>query len=287
MPQTFTPAELARFDGRDGRPAYVAVDGTVYDVSGSSTWRDGTHGPCEISSSAGRDLSAEIRVAPARMRAYVQQKPVVGALVQPKKPARAAVQAGLAALAVLVVAVPFVAMAIDGFNLPPAVFATLRTLALVAYSLLLLSVVIGAFRPALNRLYDAGRLQTFHQYVALTALLLALCHAGLILSQGIAGYQWPVVFGPTVVVLLIVTEATARLRSVMVSTWRWIHRINYALFGLVSAHALVLGYNLVTESWMRIIFLVYVAIAAVGLAYRVSLAARRAKEPAGIPANPK
>jgi predicted heme/steroid binding protein len=287
MPQTFSPAELARFDGRDGRPAYVAVDGTVYDVSGSSTWRDGTHRPCDISSSAGRDLSAEIRVAPARMRTYVQQKLVVGTLVQPKKPARAAAQAGLAALAVLVLAVPFIAMGLDGFNRPPAVFAALRTLALVAYSLLFLSAVLGAFRPALNRLYDAGRLQTVHQYVALTALLLALCHAALILSQGIAGYQWPVVFGPTVVVLLVLTEATAKLRSVMVSTWRWIHRVNYALFGLISAHALVLGYNLVTQSWMRVVFFVYVAVATVGLAYRVSLAARRAKEPAPVPASSK
>jgi predicted heme/steroid binding protein len=31
--RSFTKAELARADGTDGRPALVAVDGKVYDVS--------------------------------------------------------------------------------------------------------------------------------------------------------------------------------------------------------------------------------------------------------------
>ena len=33
--QAFTEESLARFDGRDGRPAYVAYQGKVYDVTGS------------------------------------------------------------------------------------------------------------------------------------------------------------------------------------------------------------------------------------------------------------
>ena len=39
----FTPEELAEFDGRDGKPAYVAYDGLVYDVSGGPTWIAGDH----------------------------------------------------------------------------------------------------------------------------------------------------------------------------------------------------------------------------------------------------
>ena len=37
----FTPETLAEFDGKDGRPAYVAVNGVVYDVT--ETWKNGEH----------------------------------------------------------------------------------------------------------------------------------------------------------------------------------------------------------------------------------------------------
>ena len=39
----FTLEDLARFNGRLGMPAYVAVNGIVYDVTGYSNWGQGTH----------------------------------------------------------------------------------------------------------------------------------------------------------------------------------------------------------------------------------------------------
>lgn len=77
---TFTLAELAEFDGRDGSPAYVAVDGVIYDVSGSDEWPEGDHIPCELDAAAGKDLSEVLRRAPARMRALIEAMPVVGTL---------------------------------------------------------------------------------------------------------------------------------------------------------------------------------------------------------------
>lgn len=38
-----TPAELANFDGEDGRPAYLAYKGKIYDVTQSKLWADGNH----------------------------------------------------------------------------------------------------------------------------------------------------------------------------------------------------------------------------------------------------
>lgn len=50
---TFTPAELARFNGKNGNPAYVAVNGVVYDVTNNAAWAAATH----FGLAAGRDLS--------------------------------------------------------------------------------------------------------------------------------------------------------------------------------------------------------------------------------------
>ena len=41
--RVITRGELARCNGRDGMPAYVAVDGLVYDVSKSWHWKGGKH----------------------------------------------------------------------------------------------------------------------------------------------------------------------------------------------------------------------------------------------------
>lgn len=51
----FTIEELSTFDGKDGRLAYVAVNGKVYDVSTEKTWGGATH----FGLYAGRDLSIE------------------------------------------------------------------------------------------------------------------------------------------------------------------------------------------------------------------------------------
>lgn len=53
----FTLSELAQFDGAMGKPAYVAVNGIVYDVSSISNWSGGTHQGL----TAGKDLSSQFK----------------------------------------------------------------------------------------------------------------------------------------------------------------------------------------------------------------------------------
>lgn len=52
-PKLFTRSELSKYDGKKGNPAYVAVDGIVYDVTNNAAWAAASH----FGLSAGRDLT--------------------------------------------------------------------------------------------------------------------------------------------------------------------------------------------------------------------------------------
>jgi predicted heme/steroid binding protein len=59
--QEFTTESLAEYDGKEGRPAYIAFEGKVYDVTSSGMWEDGQH---EGEHYAGTDLTADMDFAP-------------------------------------------------------------------------------------------------------------------------------------------------------------------------------------------------------------------------------
>lgn len=68
--------ELAQYNGKDGQPAYVAVDGVIYDMTESSMWAEGEHNGFE----AGTDLTAEIEEASPHGTSVLERMPVVGTL---------------------------------------------------------------------------------------------------------------------------------------------------------------------------------------------------------------
>lgn len=72
----FTLEDLKQFDGREGRPAYVAYDGDVYDVTESAMWPDGDH---EGMHDAGMDLTEAQDDAPHDV--HIVDFPKVGTLV--------------------------------------------------------------------------------------------------------------------------------------------------------------------------------------------------------------
>lgn len=53
--------ELQGYDGRDGRKAYIAYNGKIYDVTESKMWKNGQHMKKHF---AGRDLTEELKDAP-------------------------------------------------------------------------------------------------------------------------------------------------------------------------------------------------------------------------------
>jgi len=73
---TFTLQELSKFNGKGGNPAYVAVNGTVYDVTNNATWAAATH----FGLTAGKDLTNEFASCHAGQPILSKLK-VVGKLV--------------------------------------------------------------------------------------------------------------------------------------------------------------------------------------------------------------
>jgi len=58
---TCTADGLRQFDGQDGRPAYVAYQGIIYDVTKSRLWKNGSH---LTKHAAGNDLTNILKTAP-------------------------------------------------------------------------------------------------------------------------------------------------------------------------------------------------------------------------------
>lgn len=74
--KTFTLTQLAKYNGLNGQPAYVAVDGIVYDVSKIKQWSGGTHEGYE----AGTDLTDLMSSAP-HSADVLSKAVIVGVLV--------------------------------------------------------------------------------------------------------------------------------------------------------------------------------------------------------------
>lgn len=81
--KTFTLDELAQYDGTDGKPAYIALNGIVYDVTNAKAWRDGVHFPASRERIAGKDLTEGMKKAPPShlKEGFMDGIPVVGKLV--------------------------------------------------------------------------------------------------------------------------------------------------------------------------------------------------------------
>ena len=75
---SLTIEELSTFNGKDGQPAYIAIDGVIYNVTDMAQWSNGEHNGFE----AGNDLTEEIKNISPHGVSKLKGLPVVGDLVE-------------------------------------------------------------------------------------------------------------------------------------------------------------------------------------------------------------
>ncbi len=72
-----TLEELKQYDGQNGNPAYIAVDGIIYDVTNVREWKNAQHNGY----TAGNDLTDAIKNVSPHGVSKLNGVPVVGILV--------------------------------------------------------------------------------------------------------------------------------------------------------------------------------------------------------------
>lgn len=72
----FNKEKLAYFNGKEGRPAYVAIENVVYDVTEYASWAEGMH----FGILAGIDTTEEFDAC--HKRTFLENLTIVGKLVE-------------------------------------------------------------------------------------------------------------------------------------------------------------------------------------------------------------
>lgn len=60
----YTADSIKQYDGKNGHRCLVAVNGTVYEISGKSLWQNGQHTPSDGQAYCGADLTEAIKHSP-------------------------------------------------------------------------------------------------------------------------------------------------------------------------------------------------------------------------------
>jgi predicted heme/steroid binding protein/uncharacterized membrane protein len=171
-----TESELNKYDGKNGKPVYVAFDGKVHDVSDSSLWADGRHMGLH---SAGAELNESIANAP-HSGDVLSRFPVVGVLEE-EGPASKTLEQRIAALYPHPIVVHFPI----AFSTTVSLFSVLYLLTgeasfeLASYYILTLGLLAspfcgltGAFSWKVN--YRGVRTEAFSRKIRFTLALMAV-----------------------------------------------------------------------------------------------------------------
>lgn len=85
LAKELTPEQLADFDGKEGRPAYIAYKGMIYDMTNSRFWKNGGH---MVKHHAGTDLTGALTQAPHKEDKVLAMPQVAMLVTEERKPER-------------------------------------------------------------------------------------------------------------------------------------------------------------------------------------------------------
>lgn len=185
---------------------------------------------------------------------------------------RRAAQAALLSLSLGTLVIPPVAVAATGTAGYTASYIALRILALYALTLLFLNIMTGSFRPLLVKVFKGKTLLRLHNTTGVAGFCLALTHGILVIANDL----WPGFskLGPVALYILAVTTFTVLFRTFLKKSWRWIHRLNYAVFVVALIHAFQVGSDLRNGAFLKAVLVVYTSLVGTGFVYRSQLALR-------------
>ena len=168
-----------------------------------------------------------------------------------------------------------------------------RLLALSAFTLIFVQIITGALMQQLLKVFRPKRIWFFHRYVGEAAFVLVVGHATIVLLVGTfhagglvlrfltlwrgydALHRVALILGPVNLTLITLTVITALLMRALRKYWRTIHYLNYLIFAIVIFHGLLLGTDTGASWLVKALFIVYGALAAAVLGWRLAHGPRR------------
>lgn len=179
---------------------------------------------------------------------------------EPRKPGRLALQVLAIALAVVTLVLP---MALAAMR--PA-----KITAMLAFALIFQNIMTGSAGLPFYRIFKPKLVQRYHIVTGVLGFSLSVAHMVLLLlSTSLSYYSKAWIIGPVALALLAVTITTALNRRRLPRVWRRIHQVNYVIFVLVLVKAFLIGSNVRSMTSLKVVFALYAAAAACGLAYRL------------------
>lgn len=191
------------------------------------------------------------------------------------QPLRGSMQAVAGLVAVALVAMPAAVVGLSASVSADALWTALRIAGLEAFIVIFASIVTGSFRPFFNRLAKPRLIQRVHTVTGIVGFSLAVAHGVCVVVFGTAGYRLgPLWAGPAALAVLAAAIATALLRPRFKGSWRWVHRLNHAVFFAVLVHGLALGTDVRSSLFLKVWVGICAAVVLAGLAYRYARPAR-------------
>lgn len=168
--------------------------------------------------------------------------------------------------------IPPLAVGLSGTASVDALWTALRVAALLAFTMVFMSIVTGGLRPFFARVFRPGSVNRLHQLTGLMGFVIALAHGLMAFAFGVDGYPTAGVWiGASALAILAVAVAAVSARRSLRRSWRRLHQLNYLVFAGVLIHGLSLGSDLRSQPLLTVCFGVYAGVVFAVVLHRFSV----------------